>query len=378
MGFCTVTIEIKMKMIAWENMLSQILALIAPERLLQREIRRCGEIIDPHIHIAPWFQTAEPLLEELKSANISQTILYNPYPKMSLPFDINTFVHSIALESDGVVYSLASLNTTHDVWEDHREEEMARLATFLNHSQILGTKLAPPHTCLKLKSPQMDDTLRTIHSANRAKVLAIHIGTTPICGHLGKQIPLTTCCDRDYVDPEILVPYFEAYPDITFVLLHAGHEFLPPDSPNYYNFEFVHKSIHLAKTYTNVWISLSAMFAQHSNGSWKYPGGHKNCRQMKRANVTHKLIWGSDASYFRGQMRRVLMESIRAMVRAGMTPTERCWILAGAAKKVFQIPSPTKLPPRTELGIMSDSTQFTTTATTYTTTSPSPLQKQEL
>jgi predicted TIM-barrel fold metal-dependent hydrolase len=326
-------------MARWDKVTSSILALIAPERLFQREVQRCGEIIDPHIHIAPWFQTVEPLLEELQSANISQTILYNPYPKMILPFDMNTFTHSIALQSEGVVYSLASLNTTHAVWEDHREEEMARLASFLSKPEVLGTKLAPPHTCLKLQSPQMDDTLRTIHSAKRAKVLAIHIGTTPFCGPLGEQFNLTMCCQRDYVDPELLIPQIEAYPDITFVLLHAGHEFLPSDSPYYYNFEFVNKSITLAKTYDNVWISLSAMFAQNSDKSWKYPGGLENCRTMKRANVTRKLLWGSDASYIRGQMRTVLIQSIRAMVQAGFTPPERCWILAGAAKAVFQIPT---------------------------------------
>ena len=48
---------------------------------------------------------------------------------------------------------------------------------------------------------------------------------------------------------------------------------------------------------------------------------------------------GSDASYFRGQMRTVLIQSIRAMVQAGFTPSERCWILAGAARTVFQIPT---------------------------------------
>ena len=326
-------------MIRIHNIVPLLLTWISPDRLLSMELLRCGgEIIDPHLHIAPWFDAAAPLVAELASANISIGLLYNPYPKMSLPFDMNTYTHAIAAQSHGHIYSLASLNTTHDVWDDHREDEMDRLATFLTKREVLGVKLAPPHTCLPLQSPAVDDALETVHKATRAKVVAIHIGTTPFCGPLGEQFGIKTCCGRDYVDPELLVPKFKAYPDITFVLLHAGHEFLPPDSPFYYNFEFVDKSIALAAEFPNVWISLSAMFAQNPDKSFKYPGGLANAKKFKQTNVTHKLLWGSDASYVQGQIRDVLLESIKAMVRAGFTPAERCWALNGAARKVFAIP----------------------------------------
>jgi predicted TIM-barrel fold metal-dependent hydrolase len=258
---------------------------------------------------------------------------------MSLPFDMNTYTHTIAAQSEGHVYSLASLNTTHDVWEDHRESEMEHLATFLTKSEVLGVKIAPPHTCLPLQSPAMDDVVEVVSKATRAKVIAIHIGTTPFCGPLGEQFNIVTCCGREYVDPELLVPKIKAHPDITFVLLHAGHEFLPPESPFYYNFEFVDKSIALAAEYPNVWISLSAMFAQNPDKSFKYPGGLENAKKFKQAGVLHKLLWGSDASYVQGQIREALLESIKAMVWAGFSPSERCWALNGAARKVFAIPS---------------------------------------
>ena len=321
------------------GLMARILSLVSPDKLLANELERCGEIIDPHLHIAPWFNSSATLVAELASSNISIGLLYNPYPKMELPFDMNTYTHAIAAESDGDVYSLASLNTTHDVWEDHREFEMDRLATFLAKDEVLGAKLAPPHTCLALTSPAVDDVVETVHKSTRAKVIAIHIGTTPFCGPLGEQFGIKMCCGRDYVDPGLLVPKFKAYPDITFVLLHAGHEFLPPDSPYYYNFEFVDKSIALAAEHDNVWISLSAMFAQNPDKSMKYPGGYENTKKIKNAGVAHKLLWGSDASYYQGQIRSVLMTSIKAMVRAGFTPDERCWALSGAARKVFAIPS---------------------------------------
>ena len=325
-------------MTRFDNLLARILALLSPDRLLKYEVQRCGEIIDPHLHIAPWFHSADPLVKELATANISLGLLYNPYPKMSLPFDMNTHVHSIAAQSNGRIYALASLNTTHDVWEDNREAEMDRLAQFLTKPEVLGVKLAPPHTCLPLASPPVDDVLEVVQQSSRARVVAIHIGTTPFCGPLGEQFHITTCCGRDYVDPEILIPKIKAYPDITFVLLHTGHEFLPPDSPYFYNFEFVDKSIAMAAEYPNVWISLSAMFAQNPDKSFKYPGGLENCKKIHNANVTHKLFWGSDASYFQGQIRPVLLESIKAMVRAGFSPEERCWVLQGATRKIFAIP----------------------------------------
>ena len=331
--------ELVTHVLAWASSLS----IRSEDRLLARELARCGEIIDPHLHIAPWFNTAAPLVAELASANISIGLLYNPYPKMALPFDLNTYIHGIAEQSGGHIYALASLNTTHDVWEDHREVELERLATFLTKDHVLGTKLAPPHTCLSLTGKPLDDIVDTVHRSDRAKVIAIHIGTTPFCGPLGEQFNLVMCCQRDYVDPDLLVPKFKAYPDITFILLHAGHEFLPPESPYYYNFEFVNKSIALAATYPNVWSSLSAMFAQNEDAekTMKYPGGLDNTIQFKQANVTHKLLWGSDASYYPGQIRPVLIQSIKAMIQAKMTPDERCWTLSGAARHVFAIPNAT-------------------------------------
>lgn len=320
-------------------LITRLLAIVSPERLLSSELKRCGEVVDPHLHIAPWFNTSAGLLAEFDAANISMGLLYNPYPKMQVPFDMNTYTHGIAAESEGRIYALASLNTTHDVWEDHREFEMDRLATFLAKEEVLGTKLAPPHTCLPLVSSAVSDVVETVSKAKKSKVIAIHIGTTPFCGPLGKQFNITTCCGRDYVDPTLLLPKIKAHPDITFILLHSGHEFLPTDSPYYYNFEFVDASIALAKEYDNVWISISAMFAQNADGTFRYPGGHDNVKKMKKANILSKMFWGSDASYFQGQIRNNLIASIKSMVRAGYTEEERCWAINGAAREAFGIPA---------------------------------------
>jgi hypothetical protein len=312
------------------------------DRLLANERERCGnEIIDPHLHTAPWFDTADQLIHELEANSVSIGLLYNPYPKFSLPYDINTFIHSIAASSNKKIFMLASLNTTHNNWEEHKEFELNRLKTFLDKDETVGAKLAPPNTCLPLTGPVMDDVVETVSQSNK-KLLAIHIGTTPFCGPIGKQFGVECNCTEGYVNPTLLIPKVEKYPHVKFVLLHSGHEFLPPDSPDYYNFKNVDKCIAMAKTYPNIFLSMSAIFAQFEDGTMKYPGGQDVVRKMKEAGVTHKVFWGSDASYNRGQIRTVLINAIKAMINAGWTEEERTWALNGLAKQLFGLPSKKK------------------------------------
>ena len=265
-----------------ESFCSELMASVEDEEdWIANELRYTGgQIVDPHLHTAPWFDNADKLVEELESANVSIGVLFNPYPKLAIPYDINEYVTSIAASSQGRVYALASLNATHDNWDVHRSFEMNRLAQYLQHPQVLGTKLAPANTCLLLTSPIMDDVLQVIGQSDK-KLLALHIGTTLFCGPLGAQFGIECCCTPEYVNPALLIPQIERYPDIQFLLLHSGHEFLPADSPFYHNFTFVDQAIQMARQYENVWLSLSAMFANHDDGRLKYPGGVRNLQAMK-------------------------------------------------------------------------------------------------
>mmetsp|Transcript_9000 Transcript_9000/g.20301 ORF Transcript_9000/g.20301 Transcript_9000/m.20301 type:complete len:361 (+) Transcript_9000:3-1085(+) len=309
------------------------------DQLLAAELLRCdNEIVDPHLHTAPWFDNADTLIQELEANNVSIGLLYNPYPKQELPFDMNTYIHSIVSASNKKIFMLASLNTTHEDWEKHREFEINRLETFLEKEGVVGAKLAPPHTCLPLTGPRMDDVVETVSRSSK-KLLAIHIGTTPFCGALGKQFGIDCRCSPEYVDPTLLIPKVEQYPQVKFVLLHSGHEFLPTDSPDFYKFVNVDKCIAMAKKYPNVYLSISAIFAQSPEGVMKYPGGDNVVQKIKDAGVQQKVFWGSDASYQRGQIRPVLISAIKAMIKAGWTEEERTWALRGCAKELFQLPS---------------------------------------
>lgn len=311
--------------------------------MLAQELALChdtfGGIVDPHLHTAPWFDSAPGLIQELEASNVSIGLLYNPYPKMALPYDINTYTSEIAANSKGKVYALASLNTTHDRWEDHREFELNRLKEGLARDAVLGTKLAPPNTMLPLTGPIMDDVL-AVTNESRQKLLAIHIGTTPFCGALGRQFGIECNCQEECVNPNLLIPQIEKYPNVRFALLHAGHEFLSPESDPefYYNFQFTDACIKLAQQYDNVYLSLSAIFAQELDGTLRYPGGFETCRKMKQAGITHKVFWGSDASWNQGAIRPVLITAIKAMIQGGWTSKERAWALSGCARHVFGIP----------------------------------------
>lgn len=311
--------------------------------ILKNELDHChGEIIDPHLHIAPWFNNGKELAAGLAENDISIGLLYNPYPKdFPLPYDINEKVYEIASSSDGKIFMLASLDATHENWEDHKEFELNRLMSYLEKDDgcVLGVKLAPPNTCLSLKSPIISDILERVnqHDGNN-KVLGIHIGTTPMCGPMGKKFGVKCDCQDEFVNPRYMEKYVKKYPNITFAFLHSGHEFLTPGDECYYDFKHANECISMAKEYDNVYLSLSAIFAQEPDGKLKYPGGFELVKKMKDEGVAHKVFWASDQSFIKESIRPALIVAIKAMIEAGFTQEERTWSLNGCTRKVFRMP----------------------------------------
>lgn len=310
----------------------------APDIVIS-ERERCGEIIDMHLHLAPWFQTVDDLLNELDGALVDRGILYAVYPPLTFPGtrDANEQVSEMALGSDGRIVGLASCNTTHSDWNATRDAELQRLAEYLDRPEFVGGKLAPPHTCLRLDGERIADVVRTI-SASTTPVLAIHVGTTPFCGPIGAAVGLEACCSREYVAPSLLTGLIEEYPETTFILLHAGHDFLPAGDVNYYNGTLVDESIQLAQDYPNVYLEISAMHAEtvpDEEDDFKYPGGQEEIRRMVEAGVVDKIIWASDGNHIQGALVEVMKESFEDMIAAGMTDKERCMSLSGRSRMIF-------------------------------------------
>ena len=95
----------------------------------------------------------------------------------------------------------------------------------------------------------------------------------------------------------------------------------------------------MAKQYPNVYVSMSALFGQHPDGTLKYPGGAQLVKRMKDAGIAHKVFWGSDAAAIQVQIRPILITAIKAMIDAGFTEEERTWSLNGCTRKVFGMPN---------------------------------------
>lgn len=148
------------------------------------------------------------------------------------------------------------------------------------------------------------------------------------------------CCSRPYVDPDLLDDLIGRYPNVTFLLLHAGHDFLPPDDENYYNGTLVDAAIDVARAHDNVYLEISAMHAQHPNGTLKYPGADAELVRMVDAGVADKVIWGSDANHLEGTLLPVLATSIEAMIDAGFTEEQRCMALSGLSRTIFGLDDP--------------------------------------
>jgi predicted TIM-barrel fold metal-dependent hydrolase len=174
----------------------------------------------------------------------------------------------------------------------------------------------------------MANDIIDIVAQSSKKLVACHIGTTPFCGPIGKKFGIK--CDRS-------AEFVPQYPDVKFLLLHSGYNFLPEGDPEHNGGKYTDICINMAKTYPNVYLSISAIFAQSPDGVMKYPGGDKCVQKMKDAGVCHKVFWGSDASYIKGQIKPVLISSIKTMINAGWTQEERTWTLRGLAKKLFGI-----------------------------------------
>lgn len=319
-------------------------ALVVPD-IVTSERERCGGIFDMHLHLSPWFSEVDGLLDELDVSLVDQGILYAVYPRLSMPGqrDPNEVVSEMALASKERIFGFASLNTTHDDWSATKETELNRLLRFLDRPEFVGAKLAPPHTCLPLAGERIEDVVHAV-AGSSTPILAIHVGTTPFCGPLGEAVGLKTCCSREYVDPSLLAPLMELYSNTTFILLHAGHDFLPPDDPkgNYYNGTLVDKSIQLALDYDNVYLEISAMHAEavprEMEDNFKYPGGYTAIQKMADAGAVDKIIWASDGNHIKGALVEVMKESFEDMIKAGMTDDQRCAALIGTPKALFGIP----------------------------------------
>ncbi|KAL9182699.1 hypothetical protein ACHAXT_013351 [Thalassiosira profunda] len=304
-----------------------------PSAAVLDAIEVCGEIVDSHLHESLAFPDVDSLMAEMSISLASRGILMAVYGAKPSPFseDPNTSVQQFAEESGGRIYGLVSLNATGGNWTEARDEELARLASFLEREAVVGAKIAPPHSCVQLQSETMRDIVDVVSQSSH-RVMYIHVGTTPFCGPFGLFTQgMIGCCGRDYVDPQLLEGLIEEYANVTFVLLHAGHDFLEEDSEHYYDNELVDHSVAVARQHDNVYLEISAFLKQ--------PRANETMQKIVNGNLTERVVYGSDVNHFPGEMLPYLELAIPAMTDAGFSDEAVCRTLRGNAIEVFGLPA---------------------------------------
>mmetsp|Transcript_13475 Transcript_13475/g.16963 ORF Transcript_13475/g.16963 Transcript_13475/m.16963 type:complete len:219 (+) Transcript_13475:92-748(+) len=187
----------------------------------------------------------------------------------------------------------------------------------------------------------MIDVIQTVSNSPKP-VIAMHFGTTPVCGDLGKMFGINACCSRNYVDPLLMNETFGEFQNVTFVLLHAGFDFLPPDDENYYNGTLVDASIAMASLHDNVYLEISALHSRNNdeNRTLKYPGGDEAVQKIYDAGLARKVIWASDGNHNQGGMLMNLERGIESMIKAGFSDEERCSALTDLPRRVYGMELP--------------------------------------
>ncbi|KAL3894709.1 MAG: hypothetical protein SGARI_007654, partial [Bacillariaceae sp.] len=290
-----------------------------PQSVLD-EIGRCGSPFDAHLHLeGQWFSPfdATALLAEMTAAQIDQGVIMAVYgPTDPLGIDPNEGVAGFVQQSNGRLFGLASLNTTHDDWETVKDAELARLRTFLEMEGFVGAKLAPPHTRLSMNSTVMADIVQTI-SESSTPIAAIHIGTR--------------LCSPEYVDPYFLEDLIVAYPNVTFILMHGGQDFddgSTGDVP-FYNGTMCDHTLELMSRYDNTVLEISAMLAANAppSSGYRNPLAFENLVKVVEADMQSRTIYGSDANQFPGGISSYLTSTVEPLIAAGLSEEERCSIL---------------------------------------------------
>ena len=259
--------------------------------------------------------SGDGILNSLDSAGVRAGgvfALYSPHTTGIAP---NDFVaEQIAIDPDRM-YGFASIAV--DQWNLNSTEQLAMLEDALtNLDNMVGIKLAHAHMQFRFDDPRF-------------------YGIYEIAGRLGKPIYLHTATSPNpgvrleppYTDPYYLEEAIKRYPDTVFILGHAGWDT--------YNrkLTYVDACIDLATRYDNVYMEPGALGAERAAEVLPDFVG-----RIKAADMSHKLIYGSDGPQFPGYIRSHLENFVAAMSDAGYTTDEMRMILSDNFSRVFGLP----------------------------------------
>lgn len=222
-------------------------------------------------------------------------------------------------------YGLASINVTD--WNEAKTEQLANLEAALAHPKVVGIKLAFAHTL----TPFDATDYYAIYDVAREfdKPVYHHVGTSPL-----RKVSDFEDDELDYVlrtfDPVYLEDALKQYPDVTFVLGHAGND------ANQEGYGKINEAFALAEKYRNVYIEISALGSTRNDPDGQLMDGI--FLRAKRANIVDRIIYGSDGPGSPGNIKSYKDLILQSLERVGYSFDDAQKVMADNARSIFNIP----------------------------------------
>jgi len=212
------------------------------------------------------------------------------------------------------LFGFASIRV--DRWNVDAKEQLAAFETALTElDNMVGVKLAHAHQQFRFDDPRFYPIYEI--AGRLGKPIYLHTATSPNPG---------VRTEPPYTNPYYLEDAIRRYPETIFILGHAGWDTLNR------KLTYVDACIDLAQRYDNVYMEPGALGAKRAEKVLADFVG-----RIKKGNVAHKLIYGSDGPQFPGYVASHLDAFVAAMQAAGFTVDEMRMVLADNFSRVFDM-----------------------------------------
>ncbi len=260
--------------------------------------------------------SAEGVIGQLDEAGLERGVLFAVYATHSVGIATNEFVIS-QLETDpSRLYGLASLRV--DEWANNEGAELEALEEALKHPSMIGIKLAHAHQHFRMDDPDYYSIYAL--AAELGAPLYLHTGPSPFPG---------TMSAAPYTDAAYLEEAIASFPDATFILGHAGYDFINKELGTF------ETCLSLAASYDNVYLEPSAL---GSNGSDPTGENYKEIiRRVREEGLIDRIIYGSDGPQFPGFLKSYSERTVQAMLASDYTSEEARLVFSQNFETVFGV-----------------------------------------
>jgi hypothetical protein len=274
-------------------------------------------------------------------AGIDHAVLFAVYTQKTTGYATNEEVEAMLADprnraADGLpwAFGLASIDFFDGYLDEHGvvDDRVARsrlgaLASYFERRPdlFIGIKLAHAHQGVTFDDPRY----LTVYdvAAEHDVPVYLHTGFTPF--PQGQNTP-------PYYDPEGLANTIANLPEVEFILGHVGQGDL----------RAVEHALALAEAHANVYLEISALGRPAALDGDGHPIAAPDPRatapqlphvldEIKRRNLVHKTLFGSDGPQAAGMVQRYTELVTQALMNAQFTDEEIHQVLAGNFARVF-------------------------------------------